>query len=146
MKKFLIPIILVAGLYASESSKDELSGELRALLSQEMQFIKSGMDTILYSIVSNDCQTLAQTAKKIQHSYILKHEIKPEQKQEIRQKLSTKFMEFDQEFHETAQDLASFAEFEDRENVLQSYSSMINQCVRCHENFATHRFTNFESN
>ena len=145
MKKFLIPIILAAGVYASESSKGELSGEIRTLLSQEMQFIKSGMDDMLYAILSNDYKRLGETAKKIQHSYILKQEIKPEQKQEIKQKLSTKFMEFDHEFHETAQDLATFAEFEDRENVMQSYSSMIKQYVRCHENFATHRFTNFES-
>ncbi|QOP41488.1 cytochrome c [Sulfurimonas marina] len=145
MKKILFIAMIGISLYANDKASTNLSDELRALLSQEMQFIKSGMDDMLYAIVSNDYKTLGETAKKIQHSYILKQEIKPEQKQEINQKLSTKFMEFDHEFHETAQDLASFAEFEDRENVMKSYSSMINQCVRCHESFATHRFTNFES-
>ena len=145
MKKMILTMFLILHSYAADNTRT-LSTELRGLLSQEMNYIKNGMNLMLNAIIANDFEELGEIAKKIEHSYILKQKLTSQQKQEIREKLSKKFIEYDQEFHSTAQELASFAEFEDRENVLQSYSSMINQCVRCHENFATHRFTNFESN
>lgn len=140
MKKIVFSLLLLSGLNAGQLP----SRELQELLSQEMSYIKGGMDEMLFAIISNDYETVSKIAHSIEHSYVFKDQILEKQKQEIKQKFPTKFFEYDMEFHETAQSVADFADFEDRSNVLKSYSSMVNQCVRCHESFATFRFEKFQ--
>lgn len=140
MKTIILSLLCVSYLSANDINTQAPSKELQQLLSTEMSYIKSGMDEILYGIISGDYAQISKVASKIQHSYILKDSITPAQKAEMRKTFSQKFMEYDMEFHESAQDLANFADFDDKKNVLQTYTSMVNQCVRCHETFATFRF------
>ena len=140
MKKVILSLFCALNLSANDINTHVPSKELQQLLSTEMSYIKSGMDEILYGIISGDYAKISQVAAKIQHSYILQDSITPAQKAEMKQTFSPKFMEYDMEFHESAQDLANFAEFEDKKSVLQTYSNMVNQCIRCHETFATFRF------
>ena len=141
IKKIGISLLLAADLMAGSVSAP--SPEVQGLLSQEMQYIKSGMDEMLYAIISNDFQKVSKIARTIEHSYILKDKITEEQKKQLKESFPMKFFEYDMEFHETAQSLADFADFEDKKNVLEGYSNMIHQCVRCHESFAQFRFEKF---
>ena len=134
-------MVLALNVIANEESAP--SKELQGVLSQEMQYIKSGMDEMLYAIITNDFQAVSKIARTIEHSYILKDKITEKQKEELKKSFPMKFFEYDMEFHESAQSLADFADFDDRKNVMESYSNLLNQCVRCHESFATFRFEKF---
>lgn len=137
--KYLILALLLSGvIFANE--KKELSPEVRGLLIQEMQAVKKGMDDILFGIVSNDYANIATVATTIHNSFILKRELTKEQRKELQTKLPKEFFIQDQAFHKRAQDLANAAEFGDKKESLKIYTSLINQCVQCHETFATHRF------
>lgn len=144
MKKMFLCVALSLQIFASETKQMKLSDDIRALLSQEMQYIKSGMNDIFEALISGNNATVMDVATKIEHSFIFKKNLTQDQKQELRIKLSREFMEYDQEFHSTAQQLANFAEFDDRASMINTYSSMIKQCIRCHEKYATQTFTNFQ--
>jgi hypothetical protein len=141
MKKLVLLLFVGANLFADD--KNIPPKEVQQLLSQEMQYIKSGMDEMLYSIISNDYKNVAKIARTIEHSYILKDKITQKQKQQLQASFPAKFFEYDMEFHESAQSLADFADFDDKKNLLEGYSNMVNQCVRCHESFAKFRFEKF---
>lgn len=145
MKIIFLSLVLTLQVFASQQQQIELSDDLRALLSQEMQYIKSGMNDIFEALISGEHERIIDIATNIQHSYIFKKKLTQEQREELKSKLSKQFIEYDREFHLTAQDLASFAEFDDKEEILNAYISMTKQCIRCHDSYAKNRFTNFQN-
>ena len=138
MKYLLLALLLNGIIFANENK--ELSAEVRGLLIQEMQAVKQGMDDILFGIVSNDYGNIASVATKIHNSFILKQKLTKKQRKELQTKLPKDFFTQDQAFHKRAEDLANTAEFADKKETLIIYASMINQCVKCHETYATHKF------
>lgn len=145
MRKLLcIFILITASLQAVEQkSAHTLSGDVRALLSQEMQQIEKGMKDIFSHMVRGEYKEINTIALKIRDSFILRKKLTKEQKEELR-KLPKSFFALDQSFHEAAGDLANAAEFGDKNTVVEYYQKMAAKCVACHSTYATHRFSNFE--
>jgi len=144
MKKMILTTALLSSVLfgASEHAVTKLSDETRNLFKAEMNFIKTGMDEILYGMISGDDEKVGEIAGEIRDSFIFTKSLKPHNVKEIKT-LPKKFFEYDMELHGGASELANAAEFNDKEAMQKSYFKMVNSCMKCHSTFATHRFTNF---
>ena len=83
----------------SASGVESLSPELRALLTQEMQSLQNGMQSIIPAYVSGNWSEIEQIANKMENSYILKQSLTDEQEKELHASLSASFLKLDQQFH-----------------------------------------------
>jgi cytochrome c556 len=147
MKKFLIVAMLLAtSLNAQESKKgvEALSPEVRALLSQEMQHIQTGMQNIFSHIVKGEYEDVSKIAVDIEASFIFKRKLTNAQRAELKEKIPKSFIVTDRSFHELAGALANAAEFEEKDNIEKYFSEMTQTCVKCHSTYATHRFPNLK--
>lgn len=150
MKKFIyiITVTLIATITSNAYSQGEvesLSPELRGLLKQEMLAIQDGMKNIVPAFVSGNLQTVAQIAGNINKSYILKQKITSAQKHELHKKLPKGFIQKDQQFHKYAGMLQHVSEENHVELVSFYYSKMMDSCIGCHTEYATHRFPSLKS-
>ena len=127
----------------ADSEVQDLSPELRSLLSKEMFSLQLGMQTILPAYISGDLDEVAKIANRIKNSYILKQQITDAQKHELKIKLPTSFLQSDQKFHEYAGMLEHVSKEENIELVGFYYSKLSESCVSCHSQHATHRFQGF---
>lgn len=146
MKRVLfVMLICLSVLNATDSKKgiEDLSSELRVLLSQEMGAVEKGMKDIFSNIISGDYEGVNEVALKIKNSFILKQKLTADQRKELHTKLSSEFIETDQGFHQDAGSLAEAADLEDLALMNFYYSKMTATCVKCHSTFATQRFSNF---
>lgn len=146
MKKILISVAILTNLFSVEKSDEitKLSNGIKSLLSQEMIAVEKSMKNIFTDIISGDYESLAKEATGIENSFILKRNLTKDQKKELHDKVSNKFISIDKSFHETAGKLASAADLEDKKEINIYFNQMLNTCVQCHATFATHRFSNFE--
>ncbi len=148
MKK-IIGALLVAWIGAvssncySGSEVEKLSPELRALLKQEMLAIQEGMQNIVPAFASGNLEEVSDIAGKISRSFILKQKITDTQKHELHEKLSNEFILKDQEFHKYAGMLEHVSKESHTELVGFYYSKMLESCIGCHSEHATHRFSIF---
>jgi len=144
MKKIILGTVLLSNLVfgAPSDAVTKLSDETRNLFKAEMSFIKTGMDEILYAMISGDDEKVGEIASEIRDSFIFTKSLKPHNVKEIKT-LPKQFFEYDMELHGGAADLANAAEFNDKKAIQESYFKMVNSCMKCHSTFATHRFTNF---
>lgn len=150
---FLITLIPTA-LFATESlnHKDHalktgvevLSPDLRDLISQEMQELQIGMQSIIPKYFSGHWPEIENTARKMKNSYILKQSLTEKQVKELHSKLSQAFIEEDQQFHYLAGMLEHAAKSGKPELVNFYFSKMNESCLSCHSKFATHRFPALE--
>ena len=148
MKK-IIATLLVALMGAvspncySENEAESLSPELRFLLKQEMLAIQEGMINIVPAFASGDLEEVANIAGGINRSFILKQKITDAQKHELHEKLSKDFIIKDQKFHEYAGMLEHVSKEGHTELVGFYYSKLLESCLGCHSEHASHRFPIF---
>ena len=146
MKKFIhlttlaIYFSLFSGFSHAESGVQDLSPELRSLLSKEMLSLQDGMKSILPAYVSGDLDGVARIANKIKNSYILKQKITNTQKHELKNKLPKSFLQSDKKFHEYAGMLEHVAKERHIELVGFYYSKLSESCVNCHSQHAIYKF------
>ncbi len=124
----------------SESDVESLSPELRALLKQEMLAIQEGMKNIVPAFASGNLKEVSGIAGKISKSFILKQKITDTQKHELHQKLPKAFILKDKEFHKYAGMLEHVSEKGHTELVGFYYSKLLESCIGCHSEHASHRF------
>lgn len=123
-----------------------LSHELKEILNQEMNGIQEGMMKIIPAIAAGDWETIADIAKQINDSFILKQKLSPEQMEELHHSLPAGFIEIDQDFHSTAEKLTHSAYQQDAELVNFYFYNLHRQCIQCHSKYATERFPNLKAN
>ncbi len=119
---------------------EALSGDLRDLLSQEMQALEKGMKSIISAYNSGNWDDIETTGGKIKNSYILKQNLTEQQVKELHSVLPHAFIEKDQRFHYLAGMLEHAAKNKKEELINFYFSEMNESCLGCHSVFATHRF------
>ncbi|MCK5831094.1 MAG: hypothetical protein KAH20_12430 [Methylococcales bacterium] len=124
----------------SEVGVKALSGELRGLLSQEMQALQNGMVSIIPAYISGNWGEIEKIAGKMKSSYILKKSLTEKQVKELHSVLPHEFIEKDQRFHYLAGMLEHVAKNKKPELINFYFSEMNEACVSCHTDFATHKF------
>lgn len=147
MKKIQTYVAIILFLFSSilnaDSEVESLSPELRTLLVQEMMAIQKGMQSILPAYASGNFDEIADISKNIKDSFILKQTITDAQKKELGKKLPASFLKLDQKFHEHAGMLEHVAKMKNTELVGFYYSKLVETCVACHSEYATHKFPKF---
>jgi len=118
-----------------------LSPDLRSLLNKEMQALQSGMQALIPAYVAGDMVKIAAIAKNMKESYILKQSITNKQKHELMEKLPKAFLHLDKQFHQRAGMLEHVAQERHSELVGFYYGKLLESCVGCHSQHASHRFT-----
>jgi len=126
--------------HQQSSGVEELSHDLRDLLSQEMKALQGGMMSIIPAYISGNWDEIEITAGKIKNSYILKQELTEDQMKELKLVLPPEFIEKDQHFHYLAGMLEHAAKNKKSELINFYFSEMNESCVSCHTAFATHKF------
>ena len=126
-----------------KSGVESLSPGLRALLTEEMQAIQSGMQAIIPAYSAGNWGEIVHIADKIANSYILKQRLTDDQKNELHNSLPDSFIQLDQQFHYFAGMLKHVAEEEKSELVGFYFSQMNDACQACHSQYATHKFPAF---
>jgi hypothetical protein len=130
---------------AKQTSVENLSPELRALLQQEMQALQNGMIAVIPAFVSGDLKAVEEIAKNMKDSFILRQSITREQMHELHSTLPESFIEMDKEFHYFAGMLSHTANRKKLELVNFYLSKLTESCVACHSQYATHKFPGFLS-
>lgn len=149
MKKLITTSIatIVLGMTSTHSYSEasvKLSPELSGLLKQEMLAIDNGMKGIISAYVSGDYVAISKIAADIKNSFILKQKITEKQKHELHEKLPESFLAKDKKFHEYAGMLEHVSHKENTELVGFYYSKLLESCVGCHSEHASHRFPEFK--
>jgi hypothetical protein len=124
----------------SQSKIESLSPELRVLLKQEMLALQDGMKNIVPAFASGDLEEVSHIAGIINKSFILKQKITDSQKHELHEKLSKDFIKKDQQFHQYAGMLEHVSKEKHIELIGFYYSKLMESCIDCHSEYATHRF------
>lgn len=117
-----------------------LSAPLREALSQEMVHLQTGMMTMVPAFASGDWALIAETARKIEQSFILAQALTAEQLDELHHALPVEFLALDAEFHYLAGMLGHAADNRKPELAAFYYSRMLESCNACHARFATEKF------
>ncbi|MDH5436612.1 MAG: hypothetical protein OEX83_07615 [Gammaproteobacteria bacterium] len=150
MKKYiaLFLVLLMTGVsQAGENNKSDnalgLSAATSTLLKQEMNEIKKGMESLVFSIASGDWEKIAETGHQIKHSYIMKNKLTESQRHELHEKLPKQFREIDKKFHYYAGMLSHVAKERDSELVNYYFYKMNESCSSCHSQFVSNRFEGF---
>lgn len=128
---------------SKHKSVENLSPELRALLKQEMQALQTGMVSALPALVSGNLAEVAEIARKMEKSYILRQSITREQMHELHTSLPASFLKQDGAFHYYAGMLAHVADVGKLELVNFYFSKLTESCVTCHSEHASHKFPGF---
>ncbi len=106
----------------------------------EMLAVQDGMKSLIPAISSGNWQAIADTARVIHDSYIMKLRLSKSQVEELHRSLPVGFLELDHSFHHSAGMLAHAAE-QKNADVVNFYFFKLNEaCVSCHSKFAAHRF------
>ena len=142
----LIPALCHGEERSSHQVKQESSGiaalspGLRELFTREMVELQEGMMAITPLYISGNLDEIATIAGKMENSYVLKKNLSQSQVHELHSKLPGPFIELDQQFHYLAGMLEHVANVKKIELVGFYISRMSEACVRCHTEYATHRF------
>jgi len=126
-----------------EIGVENLSPELRDLLSREMVAIQNGMMSIVAAYASGNSEETASIAEEIKSSYILKQEMTPQQRHELHQKLPRSFIHLDHQFHNYAGLLEEAARNNNDELIGFYFSKLVDSCSGCHSQHARHKFPAF---
>jgi len=119
---------------------ESLSPGLRGLLSKEMLAIQQGMMSITPAYAAGNWNEIANIAKKITDSYILKQSLTQEQRHELHTSLPDGFIKQDHHFHYLSGMLEHAASMKKAELVGFYFSKMGESCVSCHSQYAIHKF------
>lgn len=124
---------------------ESLSPELRGLLSTEMKALEKGMISVIPAYIAGDWKTIEDIGVKMKNSYILRQHITKKQIAELHSVLPPSFIKLDKEFHYFAGMLSHAAKKQKSELVGFYFSKLSESCVSCHSQYATHRFSGFNS-
>ncbi len=150
MKKTLYVFLVWAMFGAAQAADHEkgntlaLSEGISTLLKQEMNEIKKGMESLVFSIASGDWEKIAKTGHNIKHSYIMKNKLTESQRHELHEKLPKQFRKIDKKFHYYAGMLSHVAKERDVELVNYYFYKMNESCAACHSMFVKDRFEGFK--
>lgn len=125
------------------SGVEALSPGLRELLVEEMVALEDGMMSVIPAYASGNWSEIAEIADKMEKSYILKKNLTDEQKKELHTSLPCAFIKLDQQFHYLAGMLNHAAKSQKPELVGFYFSKLVESCVTCHADYATHKFPAF---
>jgi hypothetical protein len=152
----LLSTLTFTGLLRPVSAQDEhqhhvardddavlLSPELASLLSEEMLAIEKGLGVLMTAMASGNWPLVAETAERIEKSYILAQQLTPEQLQELGRALPERFKALDSAFHGAAGKLSSAAREHNPELALFHSYKLMEACVECHATYAQGRFPGF---
>ena len=117
-----------------------LSADLRVLLGQEMVAIENGMKDLVPAISSGEWGDVVSIALKISDSFIMKQKLTATQREELHRVLPQRFIEMDQDFHNSAGMLAHAAEMKNADVVNFYFFKLNTACVTCHQKYAGERF------
>ncbi|NOQ64678.1 MAG: hypothetical protein GQ582_09225 [Methyloprofundus sp.] len=120
----------------------QLEPNIKALLRQEMQAIKGGMMSLVPAISSGNWEKVAEIAKQMESSYLLKQKLSVAERHALHKSLPTAFIKRDKAFHKDAGMLAHAAEMGHPDIVNFYFYKLSTACVECHTEFATERFPN----
>ncbi|MFA9460671.1 hypothetical protein [Thiohalorhabdus methylotrophus] len=118
----------------------DLSPKLDRLLRREMQAILGAMQTIFGAIVTGDHGLVAEKARAIHASFILKQSLTPSDRQDLVAAVPDRFLKLDKRFHSAAAELARAAEARDTGRQLRVLGRMSRACVTCHGDYVAGRF------
>lgn len=120
-----------------------LPEEIRALLNQEMQAIRKGMESLVFDVASGNWNGIHQTAQNMKNSYIMAQRLSEHQRHQLHDALPAGFQEIDGKFHHYAGMLSHVAEERDMD-LVQFYVYKMNEaCTSCHSRYAPHKFEGF---
>ncbi|MFO8024395.1 hypothetical protein [Thiohalophilus sp.] len=145
LKRVVLGSLLViagSGHVLAQGEAGPLDGEpkLLKLLQQEMQALEKALATIGTSLPRGEWHAVAETAGQVHDSFIFQQKLTAEDRKTLHQALPEDFIRQDKAFHQQAKKLQYAAESQDAELSLFYYSKMVESCVACHRQFATHRF------
>jgi hypothetical protein len=122
-----------------------ISSELRAVLNQEMQQIKGGMESLVFATVSGNWGKISSIGHQIKHSYIMKQKLTKKQRHELHDSLPAGFKQLDKKLHNYAGMLAHVAKEHDMELVNYYIYKMNETCASCHAQYASDKFPGFKA-
>ncbi len=129
-----------SNLHEKNATALQLPANIKPLLLEEMQQLQQGMMNLTPAIVSGNWDKIANIAKKMQHSYIMKQKLTSLQIQSLHQSLPQDFIHLDHNFHRLAGMLAHVAEEKKMELVNFYVYKLTEACVQCHSKYARQRF------
>lgn len=150
-KPTLLTILLLVAMTAlpvyvgAESSDTEpvtarLTDKLRGLLQAEMQQVDQAMSTIYTAIVTGDHATVAERARAVHESFILKQSLTPADRKDLQRAVTADFVTRDKAFHQSAAELARAGQQADTRAELEQFEAMTRQCAGCHARYVGDRF------
>lgn len=147
-QRFYIPVLFVVMLglpghtMLAQDSPPLLAEhpQLRDLLQQEMRALQQALGTISQALPAGDWQTVAATAKDMRDSFIFQQKLSEQDRKVLHQTLPQGFIHLDKGFHSRADKLRQAAVEHDAELSLFHYSRLVENCMVCHSQYATHRF------
>ena len=120
-----------------------LDPQIKALLNQEMQMVRKGMESLVFATASADWKAIAEIGHNIKHSYILKQKLTKAQRHQLHTSLPDGFKQLDKKFHYYAGMLAHTAKEHDMELVNYYTYKMKESCSSCHSQYAKDKFPGF---
>lgn len=141
--KILLPLFFISLAcfsQAQESGVQQLSPELREMLSKEMFAIQEGMMAIIPQYAAGNNIEIAAIARQIKESFVLAKNLTEAQKHELHSKLPASFLALDEQFHYNAGMLQHVAEKNKNELIGFYFSQLSEACAGCHSMYATHKF------
>ena len=122
----------------------QLPDDIRALVNQEMQAIRKGMESLVFDVASGNWKGIQQTGENISNSYIMAQRLSEQQRHQLHDALPTGFQEIDSRFHQYAGMLSYVAQERDME-LVQFYIYKMNEaCASCHARYASDKFQGFD--
>lgn len=121
----------------------DLPPGLMTLLRQEMRALADGVETLATAIPRADWPTVAETARRMEASYILKQRLTPARKKVLAGALPAHFKRLDARFHAQAGRLAAAASRGDAELAAFHLYRLVDTCTACHAAYARGRFPGF---
>jgi len=150
-KHSLILLLFISGLVVYSGSINEeqpLTGKpllsdtphLQALLIEEMRALQQATNKIVSALPQGDWTTVATSARAIHDSFIFQQKLTAKDRDILHHHLPAEFIHLDQAFHQRAASLGEAAANTDAELSVYYLSRMLETCMQCHQQFATHRF------
>lgn len=123
----------------------DLPDNIRTLLIKEMNAVHEATKDILDALVRGQDEVVAEKAKAIHDSFIMKKQMTQSEKEQLIKSVPEEFLERDKAFHELSAKLANAANNGNKPLQMELFADMVDSCISCHSHHATHRFPEFGS-
>ncbi|MBF0371651.1 MAG: cytochrome c [Magnetococcales bacterium] len=141
----LLGLLMTGGLSSAQAADHDpvgprLTERLQGLIRQEMNLVETATLELWKGMVVGDLHKVAEQARAIHNSFILKQQLTPQDKQDLKRAVPAEFIAQDQAFHQLAAKTAEAAHGGDRALVQYYFGRMTSACITCHGQYATDRF------